>query len=103
MLRRPPGSTLTDLLFPYTTLFRSALRLIASDGQEPVRTEFRRVVDSQQVGLSMPEACVRMMQTMPLPDVNFFAIVITIQGQAGGNLPEALGKDRKSTRLNSSH
>lgn len=68
-----------------------ALRLIASDGREPVRTEFRRVVDSQQVGLSIPEACVRMMQTMPLPDVNFFSIVITIQGQAGGNLSEALG------------
>src|SRR3546814_3143639 len=25
MIRRPPGSTLTDTLFPYTTLFRSAL------------------------------------------------------------------------------
>src|SRR3546814_6647179 len=25
MLRRPPRSTLTDTLFPYTTLFRSAL------------------------------------------------------------------------------
>src|SRR3546814_19043632 len=26
MLRRPPRSTRTDTLFPYTTLFRSALR-----------------------------------------------------------------------------
>src|SRR3546814_1454435 len=26
MLRRPPGSTRTDTLFPYTTLFRSARR-----------------------------------------------------------------------------
>src|SRR3546814_2544106 len=26
MIRRPPRSTLTDTLFPYTTLFRSALR-----------------------------------------------------------------------------
>jgi len=68
-----------------------ALRLIASDGQEPVKTEFRRVIESQQVGLSIPEACVRMMQTMPLPEVNFFSIVITIQSQAGGNLSEALG------------
>lgn len=67
-----------------------ALRLIASEAQEPVRTEFRRVIDSQQVGLSIPEACQRMYQTMPLPEINFFAIVITIQGQAGGNLSEAL-------------
>src|SRR3546814_10541690 len=27
MIRRPPGSTRTDTLFPYTTLFRSALDL----------------------------------------------------------------------------
>src|SRR3546814_9261875 len=26
MIRRPPKSTLTDTLFPYTTLFRSAFR-----------------------------------------------------------------------------
>ncbi|MFN7103512.1 MAG: type II secretion system F family protein [Pseudorhizobium sp.] len=75
-----------------------ALRLIAADGQEPVKTEFRRVVESQQVGLSIPEACVRMMQTMPLPEVNFFAIVITIQSQAGGNLSEALGNLAKVLR-----
>jgi tight adherence protein B len=75
-----------------------ALRLIAVDGQEPVRTEFRRAVESQQIGLSIPEACVRMMQTMPLSEVNFFAIVITIQGQAGGNLSEALGNLSKVLR-----
>ncbi|HEV7307319.1 type II secretion system F family protein [Ensifer sp.] len=67
-----------------------ALRLIASDGQEPVKTEFRRVVESQQVGLSVTEACARMVNSVPTPEVNFFAIVIAIQAQAGGNLSEAL-------------
>src|SRR3546814_16991715 len=28
MIRRPPRSTLTDTLFPYTTLFRSALHFL---------------------------------------------------------------------------
>ena len=68
-----------------------ALRLIAAEGQEPVRTEFRRLVESQQVGLSVPEACARMFTNIPLQEVNFFAIVIAIQSQAGGNLSEALG------------
>lgn len=81
-----------------------ALRLIAAEAQEPVRTEFRRVVESQQLGLSVPEACQRMMSTMPLQEVNFFAVVITIQNQAGGNLSEALSnlsrvlRDRKKMR-----
>lgn len=75
-----------------------ALRLIASDGQEPVKAEFRRVVDSQQVGLSVTEACARMVNSIPLAEVNFFAIVIGIQAQAGGNLSEALGNLSKVLR-----
>src|SRR3546814_20043014 len=33
MIRRPPRSTRTDTLFPYTTLFRSLLRLSVLDGE----------------------------------------------------------------------
>lgn len=75
-----------------------AMRLIASDGQEPVKSEFRRVIESQQVGLSIPEACARMTQTMPLSEINFFAIVIALQSQAGGNLSEAIGNLSKVLR-----
>jgi tight adherence protein B len=39
----------------------------------------------------MPDACARMTNNLPLQEVNFFAIVIAIQSQAGGNLSEALG------------
>ncbi|MEM1376593.1 MAG: type II secretion system F family protein [Pseudomonadota bacterium] len=67
------------------------IRLIASEAKEPVRSEFQRVVEGQQLGLSMPEAIARMYESMPLPEANFFAIVIQIQSQAGGNLSEALG------------
>ncbi|TPW32673.1 type II secretion system F family protein [Pararhizobium mangrovi] len=81
-----------------------AMRLIASDGQEPVKTEFQRVVESQQMGMSVPDACARMYKNIPLPEANFFAIVIAIQAQAGGNLSEALGnlsrvlRDRKKMK-----
>lgn len=75
-----------------------AIRLIAGDGQEPVKTEFRRIIEAQQVGLNIPEACARMINSIPLPEVNFFAIVIAIQAQAGGNLSEALGNLGKVLR-----
>src|SRR3546814_10202062 len=49
MLRRPPRSTRTDTLFPYTTLFRSPLRQ-GSGGRQPLhrfgrgaRRQYRRV------------------------------------------------------------
>lgn len=68
-----------------------SVRLVAAEAREPVRTEFRRVVEAQQVGLSMSDACARMLNHMPLQEVNFFSIVIAVQAQAGGNLSEALG------------
>ncbi|MDL2400150.1 type II secretion system F family protein [Rhizobium mayense] len=68
-----------------------AVRLVAAEAREPVKSEFRRVVEAQQVGLSMTDACARMNNHMPLQEVNFFSIVIAIQAQAGGNLSEALG------------
>ena len=75
-----------------------AVRLIASEAPEPVKTEFRRVVESQQLGLSLPEAVMRMPETMPCPEASFFGIVIQIQSQAGGNLSEALGNLSKVLR-----
>jgi len=75
-----------------------AIRLIATEGTEPVKSEFRRIVESQQVGLSVSEACARMTNQMPLQEVNFFAIVIAIQSQAGGNLSEAIGNLSKVLR-----
>jgi tight adherence protein B len=80
------------------------IRLIASESPEPVRTEFRRIVEAQQLGLSIPEAAMRMSETMPCPEAGFFGIVIQIQQQAGGNLSEALGnlsrvlRDRKKMK-----
>jgi tight adherence protein B len=41
------------------------IRLIATESPEPVKGEFRRIVESQQVGLSIPDAALRMSETMP--------------------------------------
>ena len=75
-----------------------AVRLIASESPEPVKAEFRRVVESQQLGLSMPDAMMRMPETMPCAEASFLGIVIQIQSQAGGNLSEALGNLSKVLR-----
>jgi tight adherence protein B len=81
-----------------------AMRLIASDGQEPVKGEFRKIIEAQQLGMGIPEACARMYNSVPLREVSFFAIVIAIQSQAGGNLSEALSnlsrvlRDRKKMK-----
>lgn len=80
------------------------LRMIASEAKEPLRSEFRSVIEAQSIGIPIDEAIGRMYERMPLPEANFFAIVIAIQSKAGGNLSEALGnlarvlRDRKKMR-----
>src|SRR3546814_10521567 len=39
MIRRPPRSTRTDTLFPYTTLFRSILSAVSAAGIAPEQLE----------------------------------------------------------------
>ncbi len=67
------------------------LRIIARESPQPLGGEFARVIDNIQMGSTVEESLERMHRRMPLPEVNFFNIVITIQQQAGGNLSEALG------------
>src|ERR1700744_3200654 len=78
-----------------------ALRIVAREVPNPVGSEFHSLVESMKVGVTMDQALKRMMDSMPTPEVGFFAIVMTIQGKSGGNLSEALGnlsfvlRDRK--------
>ena len=80
------------------------LKIIAMDSQEPIRSEFKAIIETQTIGMPLGEACAKLYDRMPLPEANFFGIVISIQQKAGGNLSEALGnlsrvlRDRKKMK-----
>jgi tight adherence protein B len=67
-----------------------SMKVVAKEAKEPVKSEFQRVLDQQSLGKSMTEAVQILFERVPLPEVNFFVVVITVQQQAGGNLSEAL-------------
>lgn len=67
------------------------LKIISTEAPKPVNEEFGMLVEGIKVGLSMEQSLNRMYERMPLQEVNFFAIVLMIQQQTGGNLAEALG------------
>jgi tight adherence protein B len=81
-----------------------SLKLIATEAEEPLRSEFRGIIETQTIGIPIGEACFKLYEHMPVPEANFFAIVISIQQRAGGNLSEALGnlsrvlRDRKKMK-----
>ncbi|MDR3526363.1 MAG: type II secretion system F family protein [Rhizomicrobium sp.] len=78
-----------------------ALRIVSSEFRDPVGSEFKRLVESMKMGVTLEQALKKMFENMPTAEVSFFAIVMTIQLKTGGNLAEALGnlaavlRDRK--------
>lgn len=80
------------------------LRVIVADTPEPVKSEFRAIVESQAVGIPLGEACLKLYERMPVAEANFFGIVVFIQQKGGGNLSEALSnlsrvlRDRKKMK-----
>src|SRR3546814_2451952 len=102
MIRRPPRSTRTDTLFPYTTLFRSDIRLSISAGilwmafVSVLRAGWTADVDYWT--LAWPH----ILQGIGMP---FFFVGLTalaLSSVPAKDQTNAAG-DRKSTRLNSSH
>lgn len=74
------------------------MRIIATESAEPVRSEFRQVVEAQAMGVTAGEAVYKIYERVPVPEANFFAIVITIQQKSGGNLSEVLANLSKVIR-----
>ncbi len=66
------------------------LKIIAREGETPVKEEFQILIEGIAVGVDTDEGLRRMLRRMPLPELNFFAIVLAIQSKTGGNLAEAL-------------
>ncbi len=78
-----------------------AMKVVSTEIPEPVSGEFKLLVEGLKVGVTLEHGLKRMYERMPTQEVNFFAIVITVQQKSGGNLSEALGnlalvlRDRK--------
>jgi len=75
-----------------------SIKVVAADAPEPLKSEFMAIIETQAIGMPLGEACARLFERMPVPEANFFGIVISIQQKSGGNLSEALGNLSKVLR-----
>src|SRR3546814_2423498 len=110
MIRRPPRSTRTDTLFPYTTLFRSLLERLVE--LEDALGEFGRLVAVEQ-GLAFLEIADRVRRRIEAQR-QFLRVGaqprehVRIAADIGRDVEILLGDraldvNRKSTRLHYSH
>src|SRR3546814_11760085 len=93
MIRRPPRSTLTDTLFPYTTLFRSAKAQLA---REKADAEFALAERKFQFEASLAERKMELEAELARENA-------ARQHEVSMKTADTKIGDRKSTRLNSSH
>src|SRR3546814_18931747 len=98
MVRRPPGFTRTDTLFPYTTLFRSASRksaLVHGDVSP------KNILVSASGPVFLDAECA--VYGDPAFDLAFCTTHLLLKSVWSGDVRMNEAADRKSTRLNSSH
>jgi tight adherence protein B len=66
--------------------------IIVQEMPDPLGIEFRTVVESQRLGLTLEQALSRACERVPTAELRFFTIVLSIQQSTGGNLAETLAK-----------
>lgn len=87
--------------FPITTAFK----MVAENMEAPVNQEFRQVVSEISAGRSVNETLNRLSARISEPDISFFAVVLSVQQETGGNLAEVVSnlsgiiRKRKQLRL----
>src|SRR3546814_7496212 len=110
MIRRPPRSTRTDTLFPYTTLFRahdvlkSAGRITLgytafTIGVKAIRGPKASIPATPAQPLEVTPEVMAWLQSVP----KIGAAALATQPPATQPPAQLADQDRKSTRLNSSH
>jgi len=78
--------------------------VVAREFEAPLGEEFRLLVEGQNLGMTIEDLLERGIERIPTSEYKFFAIVIQIQRQTGGNLADTLSnlsgvlRDRKKMR-----
>src|SRR3546814_10907471 len=104
MIRRPPRSTRTDTLFPYTTLFRSMTSQylnLTKNSSLAVAVGYPDIVSVVNTTLNQTGQAI---EGILIIMAAYLTVSLSISIFMNGyNKRIALVEDRKSTRLNSSH
>jgi tight adherence protein B len=72
--------------------FSTAVKMVGDEMQEPIGREFRQLFDEMNYGVPQNEALLRLADRIPIADMSYFVVAVTIQRESGGNLAELLDK-----------
>jgi len=69
-----------------------AMQLVAMEAPDPIKTEFRKTFEEQNLGLPIRESLLNLADRVDNIDLKLFVTAVIIQRESGGNLTEILTK-----------
>jgi len=66
------------------------INIVGREIPDPVGAEFRMLMEGQKLGMTLETIMDRALERMPTTEFRFFAVVLQIQQQTGGNLADTL-------------
>jgi tight adherence protein B len=78
--------------------FAMGLSAVVDEAEEPSRSEFRRAIADEQLGVPIEEALVRVSRRMDNADLEQVALVAALQRETGGNTAEVLDTVAQTVR-----
>jgi tight adherence protein B len=70
----------------------SAIGMLAENAQEPAATEFGEIFRQLNLGLTLRDAMMQLLDRVPSPDLRVLVTAILVQKDTGGNLAEILDR-----------
>lgn len=70
--------------------FSSAFGMVGEEFQDPIAAEFRITMEENNLGVNFYDAMQNLAKRIPLTDLRFFVVAVSIQRETGGNLTEIL-------------
>jgi tight adherence protein B len=75
-----------------------ALSMVVDDSPEPARSEFRRVIADEQLGVPLEDAFAVVVERMDSRDLEQVALVAALQRETGGNTAEVVDRVAETIR-----
>ena len=72
--------------------FSNGLKLVVDEFDDPLSTEFSKVIDEINFGMSVADALKNLAARVNSSDIKYFVVSVIIQREAGGNLAEVMDK-----------
>ena len=69
-----------------------ALQMAGQEMSEPIAGQLRLVHEEVNFGLTLQQALAHLSERVPLDDMRYFVVAVTLQRESGGNLAEVMGK-----------